>query len=127
MKTVKSKTHTTALCPQSDSMVERYIKTVEEHPRKVVPSNQRNWVTRLLIFLLAYKASINDTIGLIPASLVFRRELRLPRELLFGKTPNKEQPTINHAANLVDQLCGIHNYACQHLKLASDQMKTHYN
>jgi hypothetical protein len=35
------KTRTTPLHPQSDGMVERYIKTVEERLRKVVTSNQR--------------------------------------------------------------------------------------
>jgi hypothetical protein len=33
-------------------------------------------------------------------------------------TPNKEQLTI---------LNDIHNYACQNLKLASDQKKTHFD
>ena len=37
-----SKTRTTPLHPQSDGMVERYIKTIEEHLRKVVVSHQRD-------------------------------------------------------------------------------------
>jgi transposase InsO family protein len=37
-----SKMRTTALHPQSHGMVERYIKTVEEHLRKVVASHQRD-------------------------------------------------------------------------------------
>jgi hypothetical protein len=53
-------------------MVERYIKTVEEHLRKVITLHQRYWDARLPIFLLAYRAS---TMGLIPANLMFRREL----------------------------------------------------
>jgi hypothetical protein len=62
--------------------------------------------------------------GLTLANLVFRRELWLPCNLLFGAPPKNEWPTIDHVANLVDHLHDIHNYACQHLKLASDQMKT---
>jgi hypothetical protein len=42
-------------------------------------------------------------------------------------TPDKERPTIDHAANLVDHLHDIHNYARQHLNLASDWMKTRYD
>jgi hypothetical protein len=38
--------------------------------------------------------------------------------MLFGASPEKEQPTIDHAANLVDHLHNIHNYAHQQLKLA---------
>jgi hypothetical protein len=107
--------------------VERYIKTVEVHLQKVVASHQRDWDARLPIFLLAYPASTHDTTGLTPANLVFRRELRLPGDLLFGAPPDKEQPTINHAADLVDWLHNIHNYARQHLKLASERMKTLYD
>jgi hypothetical protein len=49
-----SKTRTTPLHPQSDGMVEHYVKTVKEHLRKVVSPHQRDWDERLPIFLLAY-------------------------------------------------------------------------
>jgi hypothetical protein len=42
-----SKTRTMPLHPQSDGMVEHYIKTIEEHLRKVVASHQRDWDERL--------------------------------------------------------------------------------
>jgi transposase len=58
-----SKTRTTPLQPQSDGMVERYIKTVEEHLRKVAASYQRDWGVRLPIFRLAYMAYIHDNTG----------------------------------------------------------------
>jgi transposase InsO family protein len=48
-----SKTRTTPLHPQSDGMVERYIKTAAEHLGKVVASHQRDWDERLPLFLLA--------------------------------------------------------------------------
>ena len=62
---------TTPLHPQSDGMVECYVKTIEEHLRKIVTSHQRDWDERLPLFLLAYRASTHDTKGLTPASLVF--------------------------------------------------------
>jgi hypothetical protein len=108
-------------------MVERYVKTIEEHLRKVVTSNQRDWDEKLPLFLLAYSASTHDTTGLTPASLVFGRELRLPCNLLVGVPPDKEQPTSDYVAELMDQLYDIQNYARQNLKLASDWMKTRYD
>jgi tyrosine-protein phosphatase YwqE len=59
-------------------MVERYIKTIEEHLQKVVASDQRDWDERIPLFLLAYRASTHGTGGLTPAKLMFGRELRLP-------------------------------------------------
>jgi hypothetical protein len=107
---------------QSDDMMERYVKTVEEHLRNVVASHQRDWNKRLPIFILAYMASIHDTTGSIPASLVFGWEIRLPYDLLFGAPPDIQRPTTEHAAELVDHLHDIQHYARQHLKLASDWM-----
>jgi hypothetical protein len=69
---------------------------------------------RLPIFLLAYRASTHNTTG-------------LPCDLLFEALFDKERPTIDHVADLVDQLHNIHNYAHQHLKLASDRMKAYYD
>jgi hypothetical protein len=108
-------------------MAKSYVKTVEEHLRKVVASNQRDWDEKLPLFLLAYRAYTHDTTGLTPASLVFGRELRLPCDLLFGVPPDKERPTTDFAAELVDQLYDIHNYAQQNLKMASDRMKPLYD
>jgi hypothetical protein len=108
-------------------MVDRYIKTVEEHLRKFITSHQRDWDERLPFFLPAYRTSIHDTTGLTPAHLVFWRELQLPCDLLFVAPPDKEQPTTDYLADLVDHLYDIHNYAHQHLKLASDRMKTRYD
>jgi hypothetical protein len=105
-------------------VVERYIKTREEHLRNVVASHQRDWDERLPLFLLAYRATNHDTTGFTPARLVFGRELRLPCDLVFGTLPDKERPTTDHEADLLDLLHDIHNYARQLLKLASDRMKT---
>jgi hypothetical protein len=108
-------------------MVERYIKTLEEHLRKVVASHPRDWNGSLPLVFLVYRASIHDSMGLTPACLLFGRELRLPCDLIFGATPDKKRSTIDHAAELVDHLHDIHDYARQQLNLASDRMKTRYD
>jgi hypothetical protein len=86
----ESKTRTTPLQPHSDGMLERYIKTIEEHQRKVFASHQRDWDDILPLFILAYWQSTHNTTGWTPATLVFGRELRLPCDLLFGVPPDKE-------------------------------------
>jgi hypothetical protein len=70
---------------------------------------------------------MHDTTGLTLASLVFGRELRLPCDLLFGAPPDKERPATEYAADLVAHIHDIHDYARQHLKMASDRMKTWYD
>jgi hypothetical protein len=108
-------------------MVERYVKTIEEHLRKVVSTHQRDWDERLPIFLLVYRASTHDTTGMTPTNMVFGRELRLPCDLLFGAPPDKEQSTADYVADLVERLHDTHHYARRHLRVASDRMKARYN
>jgi hypothetical protein len=99
------------------------VETVEEHLRKVVATNQRDWNERLHIFLLAYRALTKTTTGMTSANMVFGRELHLSCDLFFSTPADKEQSTTNYTADLVEQLHGIHHYAHHHLKVASDQMK----
>jgi hypothetical protein len=48
-------------------------------------------------------------------------------DLLFGVPPDKERTTTDYAAELVDHLHDIHQYARQNLYLTSDRMKTRYD
>jgi len=59
--------------------------------------------------------------------MVFRRELRLPCDLMFRVPPDKEQSTTDYIAALVERLHDIHQFAHQHLKVASDRMKACYD
>jgi transposase InsO family protein len=59
-----SKKRITPLHPQSGDMVESYIKTIEQHLRKVASSQQGDWEEGLPLFLLAYRASTHNTTGL---------------------------------------------------------------
>jgi hypothetical protein len=66
-----------------ESMVERDVRTMEEHLRKVISRHQRN-LERLPLFLLAYRASIHGSTGSTPGGTVFGREVGRPCCLLCG-------------------------------------------
>jgi hypothetical protein len=85
----------------------------------------KEWDKRLSIFLLTYRASTHKVTGTVPTSMAFRGELHLPYDLLFRAALNKEQSVTDCMADLVDRLHDIHHYAHQHLKVASDWMKSH--
>jgi hypothetical protein len=79
----------TSVHPHSDGM--RYVKTLQEHLRKVVSTDQWDWDDRLPIFLFAYRASTHETTGMTPANMVFERKLRLPCDLLLGAPQDKDK------------------------------------
>jgi hypothetical protein len=119
-----NKTFSTPIHLQSNSMVEQHIKRLRSICEMPSHHTRRTWT-------LCYQSSSLLTGHppmtvrvLTPANLVFQRELHLSCDLLFGAPPNREWPTINHVADLADH---IHNYGHQQLKLASDEMKTHYD
>jgi hypothetical protein len=95
-------------------------------PGNVMVSHKRDWGLRLPIFLFGYRVSTHDTMDLTTANLALRREVRLPCNLLFGAPPTRaphHQPRSKSRGSITwhPQLCR------QHLKLASDWMKTCYN
>jgi hypothetical protein len=68
---------------------------------------------------------IHDTTDVAPTNMLFGWELHPHRDLIFG-APWTREATKDYAADLVKQL-HIHNFAHQHLKVASDWMKASYD
>jgi transposase InsO family protein len=106
-----SKTTITPLHLQSGGMVERCMKTIEEHLRKVVSTQQLDCDDRLPIFLLAYRTSNHDTTGVMPDKMEFGREFRLSCDLMFGAPPDKDRSTTNYLADHVERLHDNHHFA----------------
>jgi hypothetical protein len=121
------KTRTTPLHPQSDGMVERFNRTLEQHLQKVVSQNQRDWDEHIPLFLLAYRSSVHNSTQLSPARLVFGRELRLPCDLEFGTPPGSPESVTEYNQKLDARMGAIHQFARERLRVTSDRMKSRYD
>lgn len=121
------KTRTTPLHPQSDGMVERFNRTLEQHLSKVVDKHQRDWDEHLSIFLMAYRSAVHNTTGLTPARVLFGREIRLPCDLVFGSPREEGQEINDYADQLKEKLLAVHDVARGRIAIASDRMKTRYD
>lgn len=55
------KTRTTPFRPQSDGMVERYNRTLENMLSKFVADNLRDWNVHLLFVMIAYRLLVHET------------------------------------------------------------------
>ncbi|KAJ8935720.1 hypothetical protein NQ318_009004, partial [Aromia moschata] len=69
---------------------------------------RRDWDQFLHLFLLAYRSSIHETTGQIPASIVMSRELRLPCDLKFGCTPGDDVAGEDYVSTLRQRMDDIH-------------------
>ncbi|CAB4029533.1 Retrovirus-related Pol poly from transposon 412, partial [Paramuricea clavata] len=123
------KTRTTALHPQSDGMVERFNRTLENQLAIFVEQNQRDWDRWIPFLLLAYRTSIHESTKQTPACLMFGREVRLPIDLLYGRPPEPVLPSTvdDYVSNLRGKLEEIHKFARIQMCVASDRMKLRYD
>ena len=108
------KTRTTSLHPQSDEMVERFNRIIEDQLSKFVDDNQRDWDTLLL---MAYRTAVNETIGCSPAELIMGRDLRLSIDLLIGRPEDEvAHHTSTYAEELQACLERVHTFARSHMQ-----------
>lgn len=84
------KTLTSAYRPQSDGLVERMNRTLEDIVSKYVQYDQKDWDKYLPFALMAYRASPQETSGLSPNLLMFGREVSIPLRFIAGKVPGTE-------------------------------------
>ncbi|KAK9874212.1 hypothetical protein WA026_002568 [Henosepilachna vigintioctopunctata] len=121
------KTRTTPLHPQSDGMVERFNRTMEQYLSKVVADHQKDWDKHLPVLLMAYRGSVHDTTGHTPAKVLFGRELRLPCDLLFGSPEEVRLEVGTYADELRLHLNQIHELVRDKIEASTDRMKTRYD
>ncbi|KAK9872576.1 hypothetical protein WA026_018708 [Henosepilachna vigintioctopunctata] len=121
------KTRTTPLHPQSDGMVERFNRTMEQYLSKVVADHQKDWDKHLPVLLMAYRESVHDTIGHTPAKVLFGRELRLPCDLLVGSPEEVRLEVGTYADERRLHLNQIHELVRDKIEASTDRMKTRYD
>ncbi|KAJ8932199.1 hypothetical protein NQ318_009568 [Aromia moschata] len=107
--------------------VERMNRSINRYLSKVVSDHQRDWDQFLHLFLLAYRSSIHETTGQIPASIVMSRELRLPCDLKFGCTPGDDVAGEDYVSTLRQRMDDIHERVRSSIQGASDRMKETYD
>ena len=85
------KTRTTPYHPESDGMVERFMRTLKDIVAKYVDEEGLQWDINLKAYSMAYNSSVHSTTGFSPYFLVHGFEPRLPLEAAFAP-PRKLVP-----------------------------------
>ena len=121
------KTRSTPMHPQSDGLVERFNRTLEQYLSKVVAKNQKDWDTHIQFFLLAYRSAIHESTGCSPSVILFGRELVLPADLRFGIRPHEELLDGNYVSQLRKKMNVVHEFVRDNIDIASGRMKKRYD
>lgn len=122
------KTRSTVMRPQSDGMVERHMRTLQSMISSFTSTRQRDWDIHIPLLMMAYRSSTHETTGVTPCCMMFGREINLPVDLMFGKTPeNNELGTHEYVRELENKISVIHEFARFHMNVSSDTMKRGYD
>ena len=82
------KTRTTPYHPQSDGMVERFMRTLKDMVAKYIDAQGLTWDRDVQAYAMAYNSAVHDTTGYSPFFLIHGFEPRLPVDVAFG-TPQE--------------------------------------
>ena len=122
------KTRTTLFHPQSDGMVERYNRTLENQLALFVNENQNDWDQRVPLVLMAYRSAVHESTGCSPAKLMMGCELKLPIDLIYGRPDdNTKQCATEYGQTLQEDIDIAHEFARKKLELTASKMKTDYD
>ncbi|XP_036146770.1 uncharacterized protein K02A2.6-like [Monomorium pharaonis] len=123
------KSRTTPLHPQSDGQVERQHRSILNYLAKFISENQKDWDRWISLYLLAYRSSKQEAIGMFPAEMYLGQDLRLPLDLLRGVSPStkEEKDSAGFVSKLRQRLDSIHHFARQRLLISSKNAKFWYD
>ena len=86
------KTRTCPYRPQSDGLVERFNRTLQQLLDMFVNKHCEDWDDHLPYVMMAYRSSIQESNGCTPNMLFLGREVTLPIDVMFGRPNEGEQP-----------------------------------
>ena len=84
------KPRTTPFHPQSNAVIERMNKILQNMLAKCINEEQSNWSQQLPYVMMAYRSSVQESTGCTPQFLVFGQEPSLPLHCMY---PNPQENT----------------------------------
>ncbi|CAC5398946.1 unnamed protein product [Mytilus coruscus] len=124
------KTRTTPYRHQSDGLVERLNRSLEEILSKYVSLNQKDWDEQLPWTFMAYRSSVHESSNFFPCKLMLGREIELPVDLLYGPYPQYEKfKDETQAVNehMLQNMWKVHKKARKNMVNASENQKRQYD
>ena len=121
------KTRTTPYHPIGDGMLERFNRSLAAMLSKYVNENHRTWDIHLPKVMMAYRSSAHESTKFPPFRLMFGRDVRLPADLMFGRTPNYADGYPEYVRELRERLEKAHELARAHIGAAQYRQKEYYD
>ena len=121
------KTRTTAYHPESDSMVERFNRTLAAMLSKYVAKHQKDWDMYLPQVMMAYRSSEHESTKYTPHRLMIGREIHLPVDVMFGRVPDHQPELSQYVRELRESSEEAYEYARENLQAPQQRQKAYYD
>ena len=97
------KTRTSIRRPQSDGMVERANRSIQNMIASYISDKQNDWDEHIPLLMMAYRSSVHETTGISPAMMMFGMELTLPIDMTLGKPIREDRLCATEHAYQLEQ------------------------
>ena len=121
------KTRTVPYNPKSDGLVERANRTVKQILATLVDETRENWSNHLPYVMLAYRASIHESIKCTPNLLMLNRETTLPVDLMFWSPPETPECPVAYVEWVQQAMQQAFTFVQKNLKASVERNKSLYN
>jgi hypothetical protein len=123
------KTRTTPYRPQSDGLVERVNRVLQDMLAMFLNNFRNDWDDHLPYLLMAYRATVHESTGFSPFKMMFGREMNCPLDKIAGRPPDFEPPRcpveyVNWFQFSLDQ---TFYFAKQNLRKAANRQKRNHD
>ncbi|CAC5426234.1 unnamed protein product [Mytilus coruscus] len=122
------KTHSTPYRPQSSGLVERYNRSLKQMLSMFVNEHRNDWDEHIPYLMMAYRSTVHSTTKCTPNSLMLRREIRCPVDLMFG-LPNTVNDfcRIEYVEWVKNTLTEAYKHVYDHSGQAAQRQKSYYD
>ena len=122
------KSRTTPYHPMGNGMTERFNRTLLSMLGTLKPKEKTNWKAFVSPLVHAYNCTRHEATGQSPYFLMFGRQPKLPIDLAFGLTSDKDRkPQSKYIQELKQKLLDAYKLAAQSATKAQERQKDRYD
>ncbi|HBK71150.1 MAG TPA: hypothetical protein DDZ39_05755 [Flavobacteriaceae bacterium] len=120
--------HTTsAYHPQSDGLVERFNRTLEQMLSAYTNERQTDWDEYIAPCLFAYRNTVHESTKQTPFFLMFLREPKLPIDLTLVETKTCYMDEYNYVQDMKEKLKDVWTTAKLNMNFYQESYKEYYD
>lgn len=125
------KSRTTPFHPQSDGMIERFNRTLQQMLAMFVNDYKDDWDEHLPLLTMAYRASVQESTKCTPNILMLGRETSLPIDIITGSPTHPNDAPIECPVKYVEWLKeamqNAFDFAHENLQNSFQKQKRYYD